>query len=142
MFFFTKCVATEGSNLSPSVKVDKPLWKYFFYPVLMIYKFTLSLMNILHSLLFGHTHHTHLGSIVREYGNEINLKKKKYIPENCVIPDHINLNVWSFLKLKPQVKQRVTFSAHFPCFLEFKSDRVECWYFKKKSSIKADNVKR
>ena len=36
-FFFTKCVATEGSNLSSSVKVDKPLWKYFFYPVLMIY---------------------------------------------------------------------------------------------------------
>ena len=49
-------------------------------------------MNNLHSLLFGHTHHTHLGSIIREYGNEINLKKK-YIPENCVIPDHINLNV-------------------------------------------------
>ena len=29
---------------------------------------------------------------------------KKYIPANCALPDHINLNVWSFLKLKPQVK--------------------------------------
>ena len=26
---FTKCVATEGSNLSPFVKVDKPIWKYY-----------------------------------------------------------------------------------------------------------------
>ena len=48
----TKCVATEGFNLSPSVKVDKPIWKVRFYPVLIIYKFTLSYMNILHSPSF------------------------------------------------------------------------------------------